>query len=71
MTLDEIRQRYPNQWVLIEFSSLDDELRVTDGTVVAHSASREEIDNQLMTMRKERIAVEYTGDCDTEERYLL
>ncbi len=71
MTLDEIKRHYPDQWVLIEFGSLDDELRVTDGRVVAHSSSREEIDRQLMSMRNERIAVEFTGEGDTGESYLL
>jgi hypothetical protein len=71
MTLDEIKQQYPDQWVLIGFGSLDDELCVTDGTVVAHSSSREEIDKELMSMTKERIAVEFTGERDTGESYLL
>ncbi|MEX2138700.1 MAG: hypothetical protein WD894_05525 [Pirellulales bacterium] len=71
MTLDEIKQQYPDQWVLIELGSLDDELRVIDGTVVAHSPSREEIDKRLMATSKERIAVEFTGERDTDESYFL
>ena len=71
MTLDQIKQKYPDQWVLIEFDSLDEELRVTDGTVLAHSPSREEIDKELMALRNERVAVEFTGERDTDESYLL
>ena len=71
MTLDEIKQQYPDQWVLIEFTGLDDELRVTDGTVLAHAVTRDEIEQELMGLRNERIAVEYTGEGNTGETYLL
>ncbi len=71
MTLEEIKQRHPNQWVLIEFTQLDDELAVADGRVLAHSPSRHEIEKELTTLRNERIAVEFTGDGDTGEAYLI
>jgi hypothetical protein len=71
MTLEDIKRRYPNQWVLIEFTQLDDELAVVDGRVLAHSPSRNEIERALTTLRNERIAVEFTGDEDTGETYLI
>lgn len=71
MTLEEIKLQYPNQWVLIEFTQLDDELRVVDGEVIASSANRHEIENQLATLRNENIAVEFTGEGDTGEVYLI
>lgn len=71
MTLEEIKQQYPNQWVLIEFTRLDDDLIVVDGKVIAHSPSRIEIDRKLATLRNERIAVEFTGEGDTGETYLI
>ena len=71
MTLEGIKQVYPNQWVLIEFMQLDDELGVVDGYVLAHSPSRDEIEKELTTLRNERIAVEFTGDGDTGEVYQI
>jgi hypothetical protein len=71
MTLEEIKQQYPNQWVLIEFTKLDDELSVVDGKVLAHSANRDEIEKELTTLRNEKIAVEFTGYGDTGEAYLI
>ena len=71
MTLEAIKKQYPNQWVLIEFTQLDDELRVVDGEVLAHSPSRHDIEKQLATLRNEKIAVEYTGEGDTGEVYLI
>jgi hypothetical protein len=64
MTLKEIKQRYPNQWVLIEFTKLDDELNVVDGRVIARSRSRARIDKKLATLRNEKIAIEFTGEGD-------
>ena len=71
MTLEEIKQQYPNQWVLIEFTQLNDELSVVDGKVLAHSPSRVEIEKELTKLRNVRIAVEFTGDGDTGEAYLI
>jgi hypothetical protein len=71
MTIEEIKQQYPDQWVLIEFTQLDDHLSVVDGKVLAHSPSRHEIEKELTTLRNERIAVEFTGDGDTGEAYLI
>jgi hypothetical protein len=71
MTFEEIKRQYPNEWVLIEFTQLDDELAVVDGRVLAHSPNRNEIERALTTLRNERIAVEFTGDGDTGEAYLI
>ncbi|MEK6405539.1 MAG: hypothetical protein AABN34_01105 [Acidobacteriota bacterium] len=71
MTLEEIKQQYPHQWVLIEFTQLDNELCVVDGKVLFHSSSRDEIEEELSTLRNERIAVEFTGEGDTEEACLI
>ena len=70
MTLEEIKRQYPNEWVLIEFTELDDELQVVDGQVIAHSPSRDVIDKKLMVLRNDKIAVEFTGEEVTEEAYL-
>lgn len=71
MRLDEIKEQYPNEWVLIEFTELDDELKVADGKVIAHSGSRDEIEEELMARKDGKIAVEYTGEWDPDEAYLL
>lgn len=71
MTLEKIKRQYPIQWVLIEFTSLDEELRVVDGRVLAHSRNRLEIEKELASLRNERIAIEFSGDRDTGETYLI
>jgi hypothetical protein len=57
--------------VLIEFTTLDDDLRVVDGKVFAHSPGRDEIEKELTKLRNEKIAVEFTGEKDTREAYLI
>jgi hypothetical protein len=71
MTFAEIKQRYPNEWVLIEFTQLDEELSVIDGHVVAHSPNRAEIYQKLVDLESERIAIEFTGEQPEEPAYLL
>jgi hypothetical protein len=61
MRLSEIRKRYRDQWVLIEFSKLDKDLRVKDGKVLAHAANKEDIYKALVHTRGKNIAVEYCG----------
>jgi hypothetical protein len=40
MRLTDIRKKYRNQWVLVEFSNLDKDLRVKDGKVLAHAPNK-------------------------------
>lgn len=71
MTLREIHQRYPDEWVIIEFTELDDDLKVREGDVIAHSPSKDEIDKILMGSHQEKLALEFTGQWDDEVGYLL
>jgi hypothetical protein len=71
MTWEEIRQQYPDEWVLIEFTELDAELKVVKGEVIAHSPHKEEIYKQLPDLENERIAIEFTGELPKEPAYLL
>lgn len=61
LTLEEIIQRYPNQWVLIVDPELNEDLEVIRGQVVASAPHRDEL-YDLLGMRKGRpAAIEYTG----------
>lgn len=62
MKISEIKQKYPNQWVLIEYEELDEQLNVKEGLVVAHSPNKEEIYKSLITLKGKNIAIEYTGE---------
>ena len=61
MRLSEIKKTYRDQWVLVEFSKLDKDLRVKDGKVIAHAANKEDIYKALLHTRGKNVAVEYCG----------
>jgi hypothetical protein len=61
MRLDEIRKRYRNEWVLVEFSKLDKDLRVKAGKVIAHAPNKDDIYKALLDTRGKNVAVEYCG----------
>ena len=62
MTLEEIKGQYPDEWVLIEFEELDEELKVRRGEVIAHSPNKKTIYTKLVELENEKIAIEFTGD---------
>ncbi len=41
--MEEIQKQYQDEWVLIEYGKLDDDLNVIEGEVIAHSPNKEEI----------------------------
>ena len=58
----EIRKCYKGEWVLIEYTELDDELNVVEGKVVAHSKDREEIYKAQIELKGKKLAIEYLGE---------
>jgi hypothetical protein len=61
MRLNEIKNKYRDQWVLVEYSKLDKELRVIDGKVLAHASSKEDIYKALLHTKGKNVAIEYCG----------
>ena len=61
MRLNEIKKKYRDQWVLVEYSKLDKELRVRDGKVLAHASSKEAIYKALLHTQGKNVAIEFCG----------
>ena len=61
LTIEEIKGKYPNEWVLIEYEEIDSEFNVIKGCVITHSPVKEEIYRILMETKDKNIAIEYTG----------
>jgi len=61
MPLSEIKKKYRNQWVLVEFSKLNKDLQVKDGKVLAHASNKEDIYKALLHTRGKNVAIEYFG----------
>ena len=61
LSLDEIVQHYPNQWVLIAYTELDEDLNVVRGEVLAHDSDYDRLYRQSLSREGKSVAIEYTG----------
>jgi hypothetical protein len=61
LSLEEIKDRYSGEWLLISYTELDDQMNVVSGQVLAHSTDRDEIYRQLLSTKGKSVAVEYAG----------
>ncbi|MGL5060822.1 MAG: hypothetical protein ACRC62_12670 [Microcoleus sp.] len=61
LTLEEITRLYPQEWVLIAYTELDEDLNVIRGEVLAHSPDRDLLYNNALSRKGKSVAIEYTG----------
>jgi hypothetical protein len=61
LTLEEIQEKYPQQWVLIAYTEEDEYLNVIRGEVLAYSPNCDEIEDYLPNRNGKAVAIEYTG----------
>jgi len=61
LTLDEIRRRFPDEWVLIDVLEEDELGQPTCGRVLAHSPDRDEIYREQARLQGD-LAIVYTGE---------
>ena len=73
LTMAEIEQKYPNEWVLIDQpKSRRGSQEVIGGWVVYHTPDRDELDRRLNEFRHiTRGALLFTGKPDPNEVWLL
>ncbi len=60
LTKEQMKARYPNQWLLVRDYELDDSTRLCKGRVVVHSKDREEIHHALKK-RSGSLCIHFTG----------
>ena len=62
LTIQEIKEHYPSEWLLIDCAETDENLNVLRGEVVAHSPDRDRIYSQLADLKDRKcLAIEYGG----------
>lgn len=72
LSVAEINERFPSEWVLLANPQTDDRLKVLSGTLVCHSKSRDEVDREAIGLPSPKhIAVFYTGPVPEEGMELL
>ena len=62
MRIADIVKQYKDEWVLIEYSRLDEELNVEEGKVLAHSPRKEDLYALLPKFKGKNFTLEYTGE---------
>ncbi len=62
MRIIDIFKQYKDEWVLIEYSKLDEELNVQEGKVRAHSPRKEDLYALLPKFKGKDFTLEYTGE---------
>ena len=66
LTLEEIQEKYPQQWVMIAYTERDEYLNVIRGEVLAYSPDCDEIEDYLPNRKGKAVAIEYTGPIPEE-----
>ncbi len=61
LTMKEIEDRFPSQWVLIGELVTDDQLEILSGRVLGHGPDRESVADKIDEFRPKRFTVMYTG----------
>jgi hypothetical protein len=71
LTLDQMKQRYHDEWLLIAYTDLDDDLIVRSGEVLAHAANADDLYRLLPQYKDRPIAFEYIGEIPPDFAFML
>ena len=71
LTLQDIKKRYPDEWLLIGEPELDASYHLIAGEVLAHSPSRDVIYAQLIKARGKSVTIEHTGPVPADLAVIL
>lgn len=61
MKWEKIKDKFKDEWVLIEVKKADEAFNLKEGDVIAHSKDKEEIYRKLLELKPKRFSIEYTG----------
>lgn len=71
MKWEEIIEQFKDEWVLIDVKEVDEDLKLREGDVIAHSKDKEEIYRRLLEIRPKNFSIEYTGKIPEELAVVL
>lgn len=71
MTFEEMQNRYNGEWLLIAYTSVDDNLQIIKGEVLAHSQNKEDIYKTLEAVKEQPLAIEYVGQVPENLAFIL
>ena len=70
LTIQEIEQRYPDEWLLIVDCEISENTELLSGVVAVHSKSREDIHDAIPDY-KGKIAIHSTREIPEDVEYIL
>jgi hypothetical protein len=71
LTIEQMRERYHNEWLLVAFTEVDDDFNVLKGEVLAHSKERDDVYSAFDRRQGKSVAIEYTGQIPADLACLL
>ncbi len=71
LTIDEIRSRYPSEWVLLANPRTGKSLEVRRGKVLWHSKDRDELYRKAIELRPRHSAILFTGRIAEDSAVIL
>jgi hypothetical protein len=71
LTIEEIKARFDNEWILIDEPITDEALEVHGGKVLLHSKDRDEFDRRALEFKLKRFAVVFTGRPPANMEFVL
>ncbi len=71
LTIDEIKQRYDSEWILLEDPETTPSLDVRSGIVLWHSKDRDEVYRKAIELRPAHSAFLYTGSLPENAAVIL
>lgn len=71
LTIEEMKSRYSNQWLLVGEPEVDENQNLIRGQVLAYSPDEYEIYNALSSVDVKSTAIEYTGSIPEDLAVLM
>ncbi len=71
LTMEEIKNSYKSEWVLIENPETDDNLEIRSGIILWHSKDRDELYRKARELQPRHSAVVFTGSIQKESVIVL
>ena len=62
MKIEDVRKKYPDQWVLVEVTKIDRMGNIIGGKVIANSKNRDDTYKKMKETKARDIAHFYTGE---------
>lgn len=71
MTIEEMRNAYPSEWLLITDPQTDQQHQLQKGTVEYHSKDRDDLYRHAILLKPKKFATLYTGSLQKDTAVIL